>query len=144
MDAPLAGAGFTLYKKNAEGEYVQVGEELVGEALTTFEWKGVDDGEYKLVETTTPAGYNTIEPIEFTVSAKHEILSDDPALTELDGGELFTGEVNTGALSADVENKSGITLPETGGMGTTLFYAFGSLLVLCAVVLLVTKRRMAF
>ena len=60
------------------------------------------------------------------------------------GGELFTGEVNTGALSADVENKSGITLPETGGMGTTLFYAFGSLLVLCAVVLLVTKRRMAF
>lgn len=144
MDAPLAGAGFTLYKKNVEGEYVQVGEELVGEALTTFEWKGVDDGEYKLVETTTPAGYNTIAPIEFTVSAEHEILSDDPALTELDGGELFTGEVSTGALSADVENKSGITLPETGGMGTTLFYAFGSLLVLCAVVLLVTKRRMAF
>lgn len=142
-EAPLTGAGFTLYKKNAEGEYVQIGEELTGEALTKFEWIGLDDGDYKLVETTTPAGYNTIAPIEFTITAEHELLSDDPRLTALNGGDLFTGEVSTGALSADVENKAGITLPETGGMGTTMFYIIGGILVLSAVVLLVTKRRMA-
>ena len=141
---PLAGAGFTLYKKNAAGEYVQVGEELFGAELTTFEWKGLDDGDYKLEETTTPAGYNTIAPIEFTITAEHDLESDDPQLIVLDGGDLFTGEVDTDdILSADVENKSGITLPETGGIGTTIFYVLGGLLVLGAVVLLITKKRMS-
>ena len=138
----LEGAGFTLYKKNAAGEYVAIGEELVGGEMTTFEWKGLDDGDYKLVETTTPAGYNTIEPIEFTITAEHEILSDDPRLTSLTGGVLFTGEVSTGAVSADVENKSGVQLPETGGMGTTIFYTMGAMMALGAAVLLITKKRM--
>ncbi|MBE6978829.1 MAG: isopeptide-forming domain-containing fimbrial protein [Ruminococcaceae bacterium] len=139
----LPGAGFTLYKKNAAGEYVQVGEEKFGPEMTTFEWIGLDDGDYKLAETTTPAGYNTIPPIEFTITAEHELESADPRLTKLTGGDLFTGEVSTGNLSADVENKSGITLPETGGIGTTIFYVLGGLLVLGAVVLLITKKRMS-
>ena len=140
---PLEGAGFTLYKKNAEGEYEPVGAELVGEALTTFEWKGLDDGDYRLEETTTPAGYNTIAPIEFTITAEHELLSDDPRLTALNGGDLFTGEVSTGTLSIDVENKTGATLPETGGMGTTVFYVIGATLVIGAAVVMVTKKRMS-
>ena len=140
----LPGAGFTLYKKNAAGEYVQVGEEKFGPEMTTFEWIGLDDGDYKLAETTTPAGYNTIAPIEFTITAEHELESDDPRLTKLTGGDLFTGEVDTDdVLSADVENKSGITLPETGGIGTTIFYVLGGLLALGAVVLLITKKRMS-
>ena len=123
---------------------MQVGEELFGAELTTFEWKGLDDGDYKLEETTTPAGYNTIAPIEFTITAEHEPESDDPRLTKLDGGDLFTGEVDTDdVLSADVKNMSGITLPETGGIGTTIFYVLGGLLVLGAVVLLITKKRMS-
>ena len=64
---PLKGAGFTLYKKNASGEYVAVGSEVKGDEMTTFEWKGLDDGDYKISETTTPAGYNTIADIEFTI-----------------------------------------------------------------------------
>ena len=139
---PLKGAGFTLYKKNAAGEYVAVGSELKGDDMTTFTWNGLDDGDYKLVETTTPAGYNTIADIEFTITAEHVVLSDNPTLTSLSGGDKFTGEVSTGAVSADIENQSGSTLPETGGIGTTIFYVVGGILVVGAVVLLVTKKRM--
>lgn len=142
---PLAGAGFTLYKKNAEGVYEVIEEISVGtgDDENVFSFEGLDDGDYKLVETTTPAGYNTIDPIEFTITAEHDILSDNPALTKLEGGVLFTGEVSTGALTGDVVNQAGTTLPETGGIGTTLFYVIGGLLVAAAVVLLVTKKRMA-
>lgn len=139
---PLKGAGFTLYKKNASGEYVAVGSEVKGNEMTTFEWKGLDDGDYKISETTTPAGYNTIADIEFTITAEHEVLSDNPTLTSLSGGDKFTGEVETGALSADIKNNKGSTLPETGGMGTTIFYVLGSVLVIGAAVLLITKKRM--
>lgn len=139
---PLKGAGFTLYKKNASGEYVAVGSEVKGGDMTTFEWKGLDDGDYKISETTTPAGYNTIADIEFTITAAHDVTSANPTLTSLTGGNKFTGEVSTGAVSADIENNTGSTLPETGGMGTTIFYVVGSILVLGAVVLLVTKKRM--
>ena len=52
-------------------------------------------------------------------------------------------DVETGALTGDVENKTGTVLPETGGMGTTLFYTVGGLLVAAAVVLLITKKRMS-
>lgn len=139
---PLKGAGFTLYKKNASGEYVAVGSEVKGDEMTTFEWKGLDDGDYKISETTTPAGYNTIADIEFTITAEHKVLSDNPTLTSLSGGDKFTGKVETGALSADIENNKGSTLPETGGMGTTIFYVPGSVLVIGAAVLLITKKRM--
>ena len=58
-------------------------------------------------------------------------------------GDEETTAVNTdGIIKITVENTSGSTLPETGGMGTTMFYAVGAVLVLAAVVLLVTKRRM--
>lgn len=139
---PLKGAGFTLYKKNASDEYVAVGSEVKGEEMTTFEWKGLDDGDYKISETTTPAGYNTIADIEFTITAEHEVLSNNPTLTSLSGGDKFTGKVETGALSAKIENNKGSTLPETGGMGTTIFYVLGSVLVIGAAVLLITKKRM--
>ncbi len=140
---PLKGAGFTLYKKNASGEYVAVGEELKGADMTTFTWSGLDDGDYKLVETTTPAGYNTIADIEFTITAEHKVLSDNPALTSLSGGDKFTGEVSTGAVSADIENQAGTTLPSTGGIGTTIFYILGSVLLVGAAILLITKKRMS-
>ena len=144
---PLKGAGFTLYKKNASGEYVAVGEELKGADMTTFTWSGLDDGDYKLVETTTPAGYNTIADIEFTITAGH-VDGDSPYLNTLSGNAIsgtatFTAVVNDGSLSTDVVNNAGTVLPETGGIGTTIFYVLGGLLVLTAVVLLVTKKRMS-
>ena len=140
---PLKGAGFTLYKKNASGAYEAVGSELKGEDMTTFTWSGLDDGDYKLVETTTPAGYNTIADIEFTITATHDVSSDNPTLISLSGGDKFTGVISTGVVSANIENQSGAQLPSTGGIGTTIFYVLGSVLVLGAAVLLVTKKRMS-
>lgn len=144
--SPLKGAGFTLQKKNSSGTYENVGSELKGEEMTTFTWSGLDDGEYKLVETTTPAGYNTIADIEFTITAGH-VDGDTPRLDTLSGNvtsgtATFTPAVDAGSLSTNVVNVSGSTLPETGGIGTTIFYTVGGILVLVAVVLLVTKKRM--
>ena len=140
---PLKGAGFTLYKKNAFGTYEAVGSELKSEDMTTFTWSGLDDGDYKLVETTTPSGYNTIPDIEFTITATHDASSDNPTLISLNGGDKFTGEISTGVVSANIENQSGAQLPSTGGIGTTIFYVLGSVLVIGAAVLLVTKKRMS-
>ena len=115
---------------------------------STFTFEGLDDGEYRLVENDAPDGYNKIDPIYFTVTASHDIESDDPQLTALSGiaetGEItFTADVDAGSLSTDVENKQGATLPETGGIGTTIFYVVGAILVLGAAVLLITKKRMS-
>lgn len=156
----LPGAGFTLYKfipgsgtdKLGDGEsavngtWTVVTEKTTGEDRTTFEWVGIDDGTYKLVESTVPSGYNGMEPVIFVVSAAHDTLSDDPALTSLTGN-LVSGTVfasySDNILSADIVNKAGATLPETGGMGTTIFYVLGSVLVVGAAVLLITKKRMS-
>ena len=152
----LKGAGFTLYKKAADGSWAVVGEgEMKGEALTTFTWTGLDDGTYKLSETTTPAGYNTMADIEFEITAEHEIESADPKLISLSGGDVITGELKgdstetteteeyTGTLKGTVENKHGTVLPETGAAGTMMFIAIGAALALIAVVFLVTRKKMS-
>lgn len=143
--APLEGAGFTLYKK-VNGEWTAVKTISAGDT-TTFTFSGLDDGDYKLSETTTPNGYNTISDVEFTVTADHDVTSDSPALNSLSGdvttGELtFTSSTTDGSLTTDVVNKKGSVLPSTGGMGTTILYVVGSVLVLGAGILLITKKRM--
>ena len=150
----LAGASFTLQKKNSEGTYDDVKtityEEATGEDKNVFTFSGLDDGDYKLIETKTPDGYNSIDPIEFTITAEHDILSDNPSLTSLSGdatsgavdGFEFSVETDKSGLSADVVNQSGATLPSTGGIGTTLFYLGGGALVAVAGVMLITKKRM--
>ena len=145
------GAAFKLEKLVGQ-TWTLVKEFQADESTSTFTFKGLDDGQYKLTETVTPSGYNTIDPIEFTVTADHNVSWEGAErttiLTSLNGAPTeaglitFTPSVDTGTLSTDVVNKSGSTLPETGGMGTTLFYVLGGVLVLAAVVLLVTKKRM--
>ena len=152
----LTGAAFKLEKlikgtDGAEGTWTLVKEFTVDEdnPASTFEFSGLDDGAYKLTETVTPAGYNTIDPITFTITATHSTRAADPALSALDGVAVsdgaidFTVDIPNGSLTADVVNNAGATLPETGGMGTTIFYVVGSILVLGAGVLLVTKKRMS-
>ena len=144
---PLTGAEFSLEKYNKETDTWEAITVVKNEEGTVFTFSGLDDGKYRLTETTTPAGYNTVDPIEFTVTAEHDVLSDHPALTSLSGnatnGELtFTSNTTEGSLSADVINQSGSTLPSTGGVGTTLFYVLGGILAVTAIVLLVTKKRM--
>ena len=150
-NAPLAGAEFTLSKKLADGSTVAVAV-VKSNSDTTFTFSGLDDGEYVLTETTTPDEYNTIEPITFKVNADHTIDWDgtnrELVLTKLNGnkvtGEItFTRDESKGSLSADVVNKKGSSLPETGGIGTTIFYVVGVILMLGAGVLLVTKKRMS-
>ena len=62
---------------------------------------------------------------------------------DAENGLVFTPAEDNSSLSADVVNQSGVELPETGGIGTTLFYTFGAIMVLAAAVLLVTKKRMS-
>lgn len=143
---PLTGAEFTLYKKYGE-EWKEVKKVLdTSEDGTTFTFTGLDDGEYKLEETKTPAGYNTMAPIEFKIEATHDIESDDPHLNSLTGNKLtgevlFTPDTDTGTLETDVINYKGSELPETGGMGTTVLYAAGTLMILVAAAFLVMKKK---
>jgi len=151
---PLEGAGFTLYKKGADGNYKAVGSEI--KDVNTFEFKGTDAGEYKLVETTVPAGYNKAEDITFTVTATYDTTSADPKLTSLtvtpedahftvttttstDGKSITTN----GIATTTVTNKKGSTLPSTGGIGTTIFYILGAVLVIGAGIVLVVRRKTA-
>ena len=141
----LKGAGFTLQKK-VNGEYTDVKSITAGEA-TTFEFTGLDDGKYKLIESTTPDGYNTITPIEFTITAEHDTTKDEPALISLSGNATtgkatFAPDKAAGSLTTEVVNKKGSTLPETGGMGTTLLYAVGGVLVaLAAAYIIISKKH---
>lgn len=116
-----------------------------------FTLSGLDDGVYTLTETVTPAHYNTISPITFTVNADHTITWEaDPrntVLTSLSGntasGEItFTHNETDGSLTTDVVNNIGTTLPGTGGIGTTIFYVIGGGLMVAAAILLITKKRM--
>jgi fimbrial isopeptide formation D2 family protein/LPXTG-motif cell wall-anchored protein len=140
----LAGAAFKLEKKS-DGTYATVKEFTAG-TETSFELSGLDDGDYKLTETTTPAGYNTIAPVEFTISATHDTESPDPKLTDLNvsktsAGAKFTADKDAGSLTTDIVNQKGSNLPSTGGVGTRMFYVFGGCLVAAAVVLLALKKR---
>lgn len=150
-DNKLAGAEFTLTKKLEGGTTKDIAVAKSQDGVR-FTFKGLDDGEYTLTETVTPEGYNTIDPITFTVAATHGTEWDGEGvrgnlITAFTGnaapGEItFTPDKGTGALTTNVINKSGTTLPSTGGMGTTVFYVVGGGLMAVAVVLLVTKKRM--
>lgn len=146
---PLPGAGFRLYSdadyKN-EVKLYQDGEfyypikdatdknkeavEMKSAANGQFNVKGLDAGTYYLKETTTPADFtpcSVIPPV--TITANH-----NGNHVELDSSKLSTTIINKKA--------GGITLPSTGGIGTTIFYVVGGGLMVAAIVLLVTKKRM--
>lgn len=143
----LEGAGFRLYSdadcKN-EVELYQDGEfyypiknatgkeavEMKSAANGQFNVKGLDAGTYYLKETKTPDGYSACKVIPVTIKADHS--RNDQV--NLEGSNLTNDIVNIKA--------GGITLPSTGGIGTTLFYVVGGGLMVAAIVLLVTKKRM--
>ena len=138
----LEGAGFTLYKKDSKGVFNKVGNEVMGAANATdgknnfFKWEGLDAGTYKLSETTTPNGYNTIKDITFDVSSsftEDELTNLVAAnVTDADGAmgtNALTGNVTAGSLSADVINIGGTVLPTTGTTGLIVL-AGGAILML--------------
>ena len=150
-DRPLKGAEFTLSKKMKDGSTRSVAVVKDSEG-TTFTFNGLDDGDYVLTETKTPAGYNSIKPITFTVTANHTITWEgedrDTILTSLSGnaasGEItFTPTDDKSELDTNVVNKPGSSLPETGGMGTIVLYAAGAVLVIAAGVYFGLKKKNA-
>lgn len=167
----LGGAGFTLYKVTSaaaeagKGKDNDYWKDLTAEngklaTLTTtatagddpavnnrFSFNGIDDGYYVLCETTVPAGYNGMAPKIFKVEATHGG-TDGLTLTDLNGnkvdGEItFEKNVPAGTLATDIMNQKGSTLPETGGMGTTIIYILGAALVIGAGVVLVSRKKMS-
>ena len=146
-EKPLAGAEFKL-QKNINGTWTDIAA-VKNDDGTVFTFSGLDDGQYKLIETKATDGYNKINDIEFTVSAEHQIDSASPQLTALTGN-AENGRVtfahpkdstDLSTLETSVVNKQGVVLPSTGGIGTTIFYAIGALLVIGAAVLFVSRRR---
>lgn len=144
----LAGAGFTLYNgetavkliDNEDGTYTVANQSLTEGVVTEmttqangiFNIIGLDAGTYTLKETTVPAGYNKMDDVTIVVSATHGEEADTHAEMEL---------ASTSTMDNDHVNKSGATLPETGGIGTTLFYLFGGLMAAGSALILVVRRR---
>lgn len=158
----LNGAGFTLYKATkvnpADSDYAKVGDEVQHTNGNVFDFTGLDSGYYKIVETTTPKGYNTIDPITFTVTATYNYADELGTLTDLTvtdvkvGGvasaeQTFTvnrgtGEAGTAQIKTDVVDIPGSKLPSTGGMGTVLLYVAGiAVFVLAGATLVMALRR---
>ena len=177
----LPGAGFSLYKLNKNNNtyeaYNPAGVVTTPKTdsdgnqyyeitdVTTFTFKGVDAGMYKLVETTVPTGYNKAEDMYFTIKATIDETTqsvtelkienvqdkDGKVITDATGNQVytFTTEMTegenprpTGNLDTDIVNLKGILLPSTGGIGTTIFYIVGGILVVGAGIVLVAKKRM--
>ena len=143
---PAAGADGTIT--------YPAGTTLTSGADGKFAIAGLDAGSYYLRETKAPAGYNLLKnDISVTITATLDKSENNPALTELKlsvkedkEGAAATesnGSVETGIVATNVVNNSGAQLPETGGMGTTIFYVLGGILVLVAIILLVTRKRMS-
>ena len=147
-EKPLAGAKFTLSKKadgtdpialvNEGNNVYRVATkddtntvtEITTDSTGKFTIKGLDSDTYYLTETAAPAGYNKLaDPITIVIGEN--------------GVVNGTTDAPQGVEEVKVLNQSGTELPSTGGMGTTIFYVVGSILLIGAAVLLITKKRMS-
>ena len=159
-NAPLKGAEFKLYteddkeiqiyqdeqgryfvwnnKETLPEDYKPVSAIVANEGDTEnkFTVHGLAAGKYVLKETKTPDGYNTMEDLTITITA---VLDDDDNPT---GECTYEYGDQTDSTLVTVVNNKGSVLPSTGGMGTTIIYIVGAVLVVGAGVLLFTKKRM--
>ena len=147
----LAGAEFILYKGSEENrDYAKVTEgkltgwtkekaeatKLVSGDDGMIAVEGLDADTYYLEETKAPGGYNKLAgPVKVDIS--HTVTDEGAHMTHT------LKQNTTDVAKVEIENKSGTELPSTGGIGTTIFYVLGSILVIGAVVLLITKKRMS-
>lgn len=157
---PLAGAEFMLYTdSDCQHEALLVADEnntyrvatadetgTVIHSITTdetgaFVINGLDAGTYYLKELTPPDGYYALdEPIKVTITA---VRGDDDAGEQVVNEVQISQDDTTGVAQVSVLNSTSPLLPTTGGMGTTIFYVVGAVLVVGAGVGVVVKRRMA-
>ena len=161
----LANVTFNLYKKeNDVKKYAQVvngklagwteteaeATELKTDTDGLIKVAGLDDGTYYIHEIKPLAGYNSIADVEIVITADTSNgQSGNGAVSELvsidvtANGVAGTGNAAAGTATVTIANNKGSNLPSTGGMGTTIFYVVGSILVLGAAILLITKKRMS-
>lgn len=162
-NAALAGAEFYLKDgdkyfsgaKNADGSYTftkWVDSETSAMKISAkeangnaFEIKGIDEGTYTLVECTVPEGYKTPGDITVVIAAETNNNQSWTTGKASDAISGITTQVGTATAqdgtSITVINTPGGTLPETGGMGTTIIYSAGALLAAGAAVVYVTNKR---
>ncbi|KRL02633.1 hypothetical protein FC20_GL000192 [Lactobacillus equicursoris DSM 19284 = JCM 14600 = CIP 110162] len=149
----LAGAGFTLYKKDANGEYKEVKVLTPDDAVAgsdsnvknKYVFKELDQGEYKISETTVPKGYHKADDVTFKITATFEGQNTAGAALKtlsVDNNSL-TADTKSGIVSTNVNNVSdtGLVLPSTGGMGRYIFLAVGALVVVAAVAFPSLKKK---
>lgn len=128
---------------------VTTATEVTTDATGIFKFIGLDDGTYTLRETTTPTGYNTMADLALTIGATTKnnqtwagTASDALTAIKLTMNNKDTnGSVSDGKVEGSIINQKGSSLPSTGGIGTTMFYVGGGVLVAGAGVLLITKKR---
>ena len=154
-----AAAGDVKMPETYEDWVARYGDQnviLTSAADGAFNIAGLDDGTYFLREIQAPNGYNLLEgDVQLVITAdtangQNWAGAPDLALRDLNmtitvgeaGPTHVPGDRADGTVGVTVENNQGATLPETGGMGTTLFYIIGGLLVVGAGVLLVVRIRM--
>ena len=141
----LDGAKFRIYDAETEGTEVKVvlmddeksyrrartDEKGVDIVVTGGKMRvnGLDNGTYYLEEVEAPKGYNKL-------SGRQRFIINNGNIEA-----TFNGETYSTGSGVHVVNKTGSMLPETGGIGTTIFYAAGGILVAAAIVLLITRKR---
>ena len=139
---------YKLYKKEAysttsEQETADVEFQAVTGSDGKIKVTGLKEGTYTFTEIQAPTGYNKLSsPIVITVTSNIDSISGETAFTWSFSKDGATA-TSIGTYAFTVENNSGSTLPSTGGMGTTILYIAGGIMVLLAGVYLITKRRMA-
>lgn len=143
-EKPLSGAVFILSKNNkgeapialisednnvyrvAKADETNTVTEITTDSTGKFTIKGLDSDTYYLIEKTAPAGYNTLkEAVEIVIANNGKV--------------TYNGTV---VDTVKVLNQTGTELPSTGGMGTTIFYVLGGVLMAGAFVMLVVRKRM--
>lgn len=154
-ETPLAGAQFVLYKTVNNVKYYAVVD--ANNKITGWTTEGVKPEEnadesktYASVFTTTASGKFTITGLdsdtyyleEIVAPAGYNMLKDPITVTVKDDGTVTYGNNITANPDVKVLNQSGTELPSTGGMGTTIFYVLGGVLMAGAFVLLVVRKRM--
>lgn len=139
----------TKYVKKTATETTYVDADVSIEMTTgadgKISFKDLGAGTYTLTETVTPDGFNTLEPITIVIGFdgpdKVSDGTEECTWTMTWNGQPVTA--SGGIFAQDVINNSGSLLPSTGGIGTTIFYVVGAILVIGAGVMLVVKKRMS-
>lgn len=159
MDQTKYASTTTKYRRDVETKILETSETIKDLKVTSdttglVSFEGLSEGTYTINEVKTLDGYNLLtDPITVVITSDIDTQLKDKDLTAADncvwnatatlGPDSLTLVNNNGVFEFDVDNNKGTQLPETGGIGTTIFYVVGGLMMTVAVVLLVTKKKVS-